>query len=217
VDIIWEKYSINFIEYLLTFFFLQSFTQGRNYFVAQYPLPETIGDFWSLNDDNDCESVVVMELSDKVLIQCWTYVKYYMYLDNLFEWYFTIVNHECVSACYLTPNYNLFNYIMAKTRYISMFIKMISPLYLGQQAKLEFHGAGSLKQLSMHTFLFTRRHYPVSVTTTFYFYSLNCVLNRESSKHQSYSLWSWSDWASNPRVTGLESIMLTMINYGKQT
>jgi hypothetical protein len=144
-----------------------------------------------------------MELSDKVLIQWWKYVKHYMYLDNLFEWYFTIVNHECVSDCYLTPNENLFNYIMAKTRYISMFIKMISALYLGQQAKLEFHGAGSLKQLSMHKFLFTRRHYRVSVTTTFYFYSLNCVLNRESSKHQSYSLWSWSNWASNPRFTGL--------------
>jgi hypothetical protein len=113
--------------------------------------------------------------------------------------------------------WNLFNYIMAKTRYISMFITMISALYLCQQAKLEFHGAGSLKQLSMHKFLLTRRHYPVSVTTTFYFYSLNCVLNRESSKHQSYSLWSWSDWASNPRFTGLESIMQTMINYGKQT
>ena len=91
-----------------------------------------------------------------------------MYLDNLFEWYFTIVNHECVGDYYLTPNENFFNYIMAKTRYISMFMKMISALYLGQQAKLEFHGAVSLKQLSMHTFLFTRRHYPVSLTSTFY-------------------------------------------------
>ena len=44
---------------------IPSFTQGRNYFVTQYPLPETIGDFWSLIDDNDCESVVMMELSDK--------------------------------------------------------------------------------------------------------------------------------------------------------
>ena len=140
-----------------------------------------------------------------------------MYLDNLFELYFTIVNHECVSDCYLTPNEDLFNYVRATTSYISMFIKMISALYLVQQAKLEFHGAGSLKQLSMHTFLFTRRHYPVSVTSTFYFYSLKCVLDRESSKHQSYSLWSWSDWASNPRFTGLQSIILTMINYGKQT
>jgi hypothetical protein len=104
-----------------------------------------------------------------------------MYLDNLFEWYFTIVNHECVSDCYLTPNKNLFNYSMARTSYISMFIKMISALYLGQQAKLEFHSAGSLKQLSMRKFLFTRRHYLVSVTTTFYSYSLNCILNREKS------------------------------------
>ena len=143
-----------------------------------------IGDFWSLIDDNDCESVVVMELSDKVLIQWWKYVKYryYKYLDNLFEWYFTIVNHECV-ICYLTPNENLFNYVRATTSYISMLIKMIPALYLGQQAKLVFHSASSLKQLSMRKFLFTRRHYPVSVTTTFYFYSLNCVLNRESSKH----------------------------------
>ena len=126
-----------------------------------------------------------------------------MYLDN-------------VSDCYLTPNENLFNYIMATTSYISMLIKMISALYLGQQAKLEFHSASTLKQLSMCKFLFTRRHYPVSVTTTFYSYSLNCVLNRESSKHQSYSHWSWSDWASNSGFTGLEHIMLTMRNYGKQ-
>ena len=126
-----------------------------------------------------------------------------MYLDN-------------VSDCYLTPNENLFNYIMATTSYISMLIKMISALYLGQQAKLEFHSASSLKQLSMRKFLFTRRHYPVTVTTTFYFYSLNCILNRDSSKHQSYSLWSWSDWASNSGFTGLEHIMLTMRNYGKQ-
>jgi hypothetical protein len=140
-----------------------------------------------------------------------------MYLDNLFEWYFTIVNHECVSDCYLTPNENLFNYIMATTSYISMFIKMIPALYLSQQAKLEFHSASSLKQISMRKFLFTRRHYPVSVTTIFYFYSLNYILNRESSKHQSYSLWSWFDWASNPRFTELEPFMLTMRNYGKQT
>jgi hypothetical protein len=160
-----------------------------------------------------------MELSEKVLIQWWKYIKYqyYMYLDNLFEWYFTIVNHECVSDCYLTPNENLFNYIMATTSYISMFIKMIPALYLGQQAKLEFHSASSLKQISMRKFLFTRRHYPVSVTTIFYFYSLNYILYRESSKHQSYSLWSWFDWASNPRFTELEPFMQTMRNYGKQT
>jgi hypothetical protein len=186
VDIIWEKYNIKFYpECINILFFFQSFTQERNYFVTQYPLPETIGDFWSLIDDNDCESVVMLELSDKVLIQWWKYIKYqyYMYLDNLFEWYFTIVNHECVSDCYLTPNENLFNYVRATTSYISMLIKMIPALYLGQQAKLVFHSASSLKQLSMRKFLFTRRHYPVSVTTTFYFYSLNCVLNRESSKH----------------------------------
>ena len=87
----------------------------------------------------------MMELSDKVLIQWWKYIKYqyYMYLDN-------------VSDCYLTPNENLFNYIMATTSYISMFIKMISALYLSQQAKLEFHSASTLKQLSMRKFLFTQ-------------------------------------------------------------
>jgi protein tyrosine phosphatase len=41
--------------------------QNRNYIVTQYPLPDTIGDFWSLIYDNDSDSVVVMEPSNKVL------------------------------------------------------------------------------------------------------------------------------------------------------
>jgi protein tyrosine phosphatase len=41
--------------------------QNRNYIVTQYPLPDTIGDFWSLIYDNDSDSVVVMESSNKVL------------------------------------------------------------------------------------------------------------------------------------------------------
>jgi protein tyrosine phosphatase len=41
--------------------------QNRSYIVTQYPLPDTIGDFWSLIYDSDSDSVVVMESSNKVL------------------------------------------------------------------------------------------------------------------------------------------------------
>ena len=41
--------------------------QNINYIVTQYPLPDTIGDFWSLIYDNDSDSIVVMDLSDKVM------------------------------------------------------------------------------------------------------------------------------------------------------
>lgn len=47
------------------FFFLQSFREGRNIFVTQYPLQNTIGDLWSLVYDNDCRTIVILdELSE---------------------------------------------------------------------------------------------------------------------------------------------------------
>ncbi|VDI07363.1 Hypothetical predicted protein, partial [Mytilus galloprovincialis] len=40
---------------------IPSFTDGTNIFVTQYPLLNTIGDFWSLVYDNDCRTIVILE------------------------------------------------------------------------------------------------------------------------------------------------------------
>ncbi|XP_076077504.1 uncharacterized protein LOC143047985 isoform X3 [Mytilus galloprovincialis] len=47
---------------------IQSFREGRNIFVTQYPLQNTIGDLWSLVYDNDCRTIVILdELSEDVI------------------------------------------------------------------------------------------------------------------------------------------------------
>ncbi|CAG2187878.1 unnamed protein product [Mytilus edulis] len=40
---------------------IPSFTEGSNIFVTQYPLLNTIGDFWSLVYDNNCRTIVILE------------------------------------------------------------------------------------------------------------------------------------------------------------
>ncbi|CAC5398797.1 PTPRK [Mytilus coruscus] len=44
---------------------IPSFIEGRNVFVTQYPLQNTIGDLWSLIYDNDCRTMVILEKLDE--------------------------------------------------------------------------------------------------------------------------------------------------------
>lgn len=68
---------------------LQGYTKPREYIVTEWPLKNSLGEFWSLVYDYECSAVVVLAVPDAGLVRnklnlLAAIKKHYFYSDKLF-------------------------------------------------------------------------------------------------------------------------------------